>query len=112
MKKPKWWIYVRFRKNFSLRPYTYMNKRLLWKDKFETPRIELIPRYMLTWLWFTIEIVQGDDDDWEWYLWVMEYSNNDLQKAIKTYPWKRQDASGKFVKQNPHLNYNKRKPDE
>ena len=109
MKKPKWRIYFRLKRNFSLKPYTFINRNLRWKDKFESPRVETVPQYRLSWLWFRINVIQGNDDDWEWYLWVTEYSDNDIQRAIDTFPWSREDAHGNFIKMNPHLNYNKKR---
>ena len=109
MKKPKWNISFRRLKNsqFSFKPNTYINKRLRWKDKFETPRVETIPQYLLSWLWLQIDFIQGNDEDWEWYLWVTKYCDSDIQKAIDTFPWSQEDENGNFIKINPHLNYNK-----
>lgn len=109
MKKPKWNIYKRLLSNslFSWKLYHYIQKELLWKDKYNSPRIELLPKYIFRWLWFEIEIVQGNDQDFEWYLWVTKYSDNDINKAIETWPWGKHTEDGKFIKDNPHLKYNK-----
>lgn len=108
MKKPKFNISFRLLKqsNFSFKIKFYYIKRLLWKDKFESPRVEYVPQLLISWLWFQLDIIRGNDDDWEWWLWVTKYSDNDIEKAIKTYPCGN-TIDNKFVRSNPNLKYNK-----
>jgi hypothetical protein len=72
MNKPKWHISFRLLKKsqFSFKLNILIHKKLLWKDKFNSPRVEIIPKYLFSWLWFQLDIIQGNDEDWEWYLWV------------------------------------------
>ena len=108
MKKPIFRIDYRILKNsqFSLKMKTYFVKRLLWKDKYDTPRVEILPQFLISWLWFQVDIIRGNDADWEWWLWVTKYCDNNIDKAIETWGWG-QTIDGEFVKDNPHLKYNK-----
>jgi len=109
MKKPRWRVNGRLLKNsqFSFKLKSYINRELLWKDKFNSPRVEMEPKYLFSWLWFQIDFVQGNDSDWEWYLWVTKYSDNNIEQAIETFPWGRNTKDGSFVRDNPSLKYNK-----
>ena len=110
--KPKWHIQFRLLKNslFSFEFRKTICKELLWKDKFNSPRVENIPKYLFSWLWFQLDIIQGNDDDWEWYLWVEKYSNCDIDKAVETFPWMKM-VDGKYIKYNPNLTYNLKRND-
>lgn len=107
MKKPKFYISFRILKstNFTFKMKFYYIKRLLWKDKFNTPRAEIIPQLLTSWLWFQVDIIRGSDDDWEWWLWVTKYCDNDIEKAIRTWPWKKW-KNEKYEIYNPNLTYN------
>lgn len=86
MKKPKWRF--QFYKGYQFRWRVYFHKnKLMWKDKFETPRCEREPSFTFEWLWFGIYGSQGDDDFWEQWLWVYEYYHGDYQKAKEEWPW-------------------------
>lgn len=112
MNKPKWHISFRLLKNsqFSFRFRNTICKELLWKDKFNSPRVEIIPKYLFSWLWFQLDIIQGNDEDWEWYLWVEKYSNGYIDKAIETFPWMKM-IDGEYIKYNPNLTYNLKRND-
>lgn len=109
MKKPRFRISSRLLKksNFSFKMKFYYVKRLAWKDKFESPRVEQIPQLLISWLWFQLDIIRGNDDDWEWWLWVTKYSGGDVEKAIETWPWGK-TIDDKFIRGNPNLKYNKK----
>lgn len=89
MKKPKWRIWFSTFKisTYSLRPRWYICKKLLWKEKYGTPRVETLPHYLFSWLWWQLNIEQGSDQSWEWYLWVEKFNNGDIEKAKETWPW-------------------------
>lgn len=107
MKKPKWRVNFKLLKNsqFDWRFNWFINKKLLWKEKWETPRIEILPKYLFSWLWFQIDIIQGTDTDWEWWLWVTKYSNNNEELAKSTYPWGK-NFEDKWIRNSPWENYN------
>ena len=86
MKKPK--FKLSFYKNWGWNwlPYFYYNK-LLWKDKFETPRCEHEPQFDLKFLWFGIFGIWGDDNYWEQWLWIKYYCDGDIKKAKETWGW-------------------------
>jgi hypothetical protein len=86
MKKPK--LIFRFYKSshFLWKPY-FRKNGLIWKDKNNSPRVQLSPKILFEWLWFQFYIFKGDDKYWEQWLWLKKYSNNDLKKAKETWPW-------------------------
>jgi hypothetical protein len=86
MKKAK--IFYGVYKNycFNWKPII-MTNRLLWKEKWGTPRCEIIPQFRFDWLWFGFYISVGDDQYWEQWLWWKKYSDSDIIKAEKTWPW-------------------------
>ena len=85
--KPKWnwWFYKSY---FKWKPNIHIVKELLWKDKFGDPRCELEPRFNIEWLWWGFYLVQGDDDQWEQWLWVHKYCDGDVKKAEETWGWR------------------------
>lgn len=89
MKKPKWRISFRILKNsqFSFKLNWWIVKKLLWKDKFASPRCERCPTYSFSWFWFQLDFIQGHDEDWEWWLWCIKYCDSDINKAKETWPW-------------------------
>lgn len=58
-----------------------------WKDKFDTPRIDYCPYFTIQWLWVGVYMQIGEDEWWEQWLWYKKYSDGDLEKAEKTWPW-------------------------
>lgn len=54
--------------------------RLMWKDKYDTPRVERNPSIEIE-LKYVHYINFGFDDFWEQYLWLKYYGNKD------DYPW-------------------------
>ena len=77
---------------------------LQWKDKYDTPRFERPPALKITFFrYFSISViwnVQEDwdnhllmDDYWEQLVWTYYYCDNDLKKAIETWPWSRDGVS-------------------
>lgn len=89
MKKPKYKFYFqtfRYKQyfEFDLVPKIII-RRLSWKDKFETPRVESTPSFEVNWLGCQFMWETGSDQDWEKYLWATKYSKTgDLQD----WPWK------------------------
>jgi len=73
-------------------PYIKLNTNLIWKDKYSTPRVELLPSLVIEWLWFEIRIIHGSDSEWEWYLWFTKYEefhDGTIEGAKNAYPWKK-----------------------
>jgi len=86
MKKAKWIFQFYITHYFKLIPSFHKNK-LLWKDKFESPRCELIPQFKIEWLWFGFYGGQGNDEYWEQWLWLYKYCNGNIEKAKETWGW-------------------------
>ena len=86
MKKPIWNYQFYISHYFNLIPSFNKNK-LLWKDKFNSPRCELIPQFKFEWLWFGFYGSQGTDEYWEQWLWVYKYHQGDIEKARKEWGW-------------------------
>ena len=85
--KPKWSFYFYKSCTFKWKPYYAHLRKVLWKDKFDSPRCELEPHYRFEWLWFGFRAQQGDDQSWEQWLWVHKYCDGDVQKAKETWGW-------------------------
>ena len=75
----RWWGFI---------PHLRIQRELLWKDKFNTPRVEILPHLIFNWLWFDITIHKGTDDEWEWWLWLHKYNKGNLREALSSWPWK------------------------
>lgn len=58
-----------------------------WKDKFDTPRVEITPNIHIMWLTFSVMIHFGSENAWEQWLWYKCYSNKNMRKAKETWPW-------------------------
>ena len=63
-----------------------------WKDKYDTPRFEYAPGfYIFFFHWqlcmWTVSPIGDTDKYYEQKLWLEKYSNNDYNKAKKTWPW-------------------------
>jgi len=84
--KPNWSFHFYKYWNFRLIPH-YMHTKLWWKDKYNSPRCERVPHYRFEWLWFGINIEQGDDQSWEQWIWVHKYCDGDIEKARETWGW-------------------------
>jgi hypothetical protein len=80
-------------------PIMFNQTELGWKDKFSTPRFEWTPAfslYLFKWQLYghyDIESDRPSDYYWEMYLWWKYYSDKDLEKARKTWPWTRNGKS-------------------
>ena len=87
-KKPKWQRPY-FYKNYMFKwlPHVDILKEVLWKDKYDTPRVELMPFIEIEWLWFVFRIQRGCDQSWEQWLWVHKYCDGDAVKGKSTWPW-------------------------
>lgn len=75
-------------------PIKFEKTELGWKDKFNTPRYEWAPAFSLYffywqfYVYFDIKEKSGFTDKyWEMYLWWKYYSDEDLEKARKTWAW-------------------------
>lgn len=86
-KKPKWKFVYNYKIQFDWKPFLQVEKELLWKDKYDTPRVELNPFVRFEWLGVGILFQQGTDQEWEQWLWVHKYNNGDEQQAVSTWPW-------------------------
>lgn len=86
MKKAKFKLNFYCNRKFRLIPHL-VNRQLMWKDKYDTPRCEREPYFEFNWLWFGIYGVWGDDQYWEQWLWVYEYCDGDVKKAKETWGW-------------------------
>lgn len=86
MRKPK--LTIRYNKNyrFLIIPH-FIKRKLIWKDKFETPRCEIAPYFMFEWLWFSVYGYWEDDQYWEQWLWIYKYHDGDEEKAKKEWGW-------------------------
>lgn len=98
MKKPKWRFNL-YKTKWTWKPYFYKNS-LIWKDKWDIPRIEITPTIRFQWFYWDFVFTQGSDKEWEFYIWCTKYCNNDVQKAVDTWPWG-QNINGKWVRSNP-----------
>ena len=61
--------------------------RLIWKDKYGTPRTEQIPHIGIRIFGAYFQILFGDDEWWEQRIWWKHYCNNDYLKAKSTWRW-------------------------
>ena len=86
MKRAKFNLKLYKNYRFLFLPKLVYNK-LLWKDKFNSPRCELEPSFKFEFLWFGIYGIWGDDDYWEHWLWVNKYHNGDIIKAKNEWGW-------------------------
>ena len=86
LKKPK--LNFFFYNNYRFRwiPYYYKNG-LMWKDKFDCPRLEYPPTIRFEWLWFGFLINKGCDQYWEQWLWINYWHNGDYNQAKESWPW-------------------------
>lgn len=86
MKEANWHYYFCTNYKFRWIPF-YRSNKLLWKDKFNSPRCERCPTIQFQWLWFALYLEKGDDSYWEQWLWINEYCDGDIIKAEQTWGW-------------------------
>ena len=86
IKTPEWYWYFYKTSVFYLIPRFYRTK-LLWKDKYNSPRIEFLPRIIINWLWYELSGTCECEQYWEQRIWLYKYHNGDLIKAKKEWPW-------------------------
>jgi len=86
MKKAK--FKLGFYKSYQFRWMPYLlTRKLMWKDKFGSPRCEWEPHFCFEWLWFGCFGSWGDDQYWEQWLWVNIYYKGDYEKAKAEWGW-------------------------
>ena len=85
---PKWKFYFHYYSYaFTWFPVIKYHKELLWKDKYETPRVEITP-------WIEVQIFRcsfnwrKDESECEWWLWLHVYNKGNLREALSSWPWK------------------------
>lgn len=84
--KKKYYYTYKVSKFFILPIINYF--KLLWKEKYETPRIELIPHFEIIWLWWSFNISIGTEPEWEWWIWLHKFNSGNLREALSNWPWK------------------------
>lgn len=62
-------------------------QKLMWKDKFGSPRCERVPSITIKWLNLVNTIYVGIDEYWEQWLWLYTYHKGNRKKAEKTWGW-------------------------
>lgn len=86
MKKAK--FYSHFYLNYVFDWYPKITiRKLMWKDKYKTPRCEYPPYIEINFLWFGFYGVWGTDQYWEQWLWINKYNNGNINEAKNTWPW-------------------------
>ena len=96
IKKPRW------ERISGIMHYTFnwlpkiRNTQLRWKDKFQSPRCEMVPIFEISWLWFNLTWCQGNDEYWERYLWIHNYNDGDEYKAIRNWGWQDMDGNSSW----------------
>ena len=86
MNRPKFQLSCYCNCKFRILPF-FIRRKLMWKDKFESPRCEREPYFKVEWLWFGLYGVWGDDQYWEQWLWINKYCGGDEIKAKETWGW-------------------------
>jgi len=74
-------------------PIMFAKTNLGWKDKWETPRFEWSPSFLIFFFKWQFCIhwkapIEDEDRYWEMLLWYNEYADKDIIKAKETWPWK------------------------
>ncbi len=67
-------------------PQFYKNK-LIWKENLGVPECTQMPSYHFKWLLIHVSFTLGCKQYWEQRIWLAEYSNDDYQEAVSTWPW-------------------------
>lgn len=75
----RWWL-------FQFIPFKLEIKGLIWKEKWNLPRVEMCPYLEITILNNVLTWYFGDDEYWERKLWLKKYCNGDKLKAKETWP--------------------------
>ena len=96
-KKPKWRFNIYKSKHFSWKPGFYCIKKLLWKDKYNTPRTEREPHYSFWFGYWTFELRQGNEEEWEQWLWINYYNKGDIKKAKETWEWTNTEGKSTWI---------------
>lgn len=84
---PKWRFKFIREQPFTWYPIVIWRPEVYWKDKYETPRIELEP-------WISIRIFtfdfwwRKDEDQCEWWIWLHKYNKGNLREALSSWPWR------------------------
>jgi len=86
-----------FRIWFGWKPNFVLQRELLWKDKFGTPRVEILPHLIFNWLWLDLYVSKGGEDEWEWWLWLHKYNKGNLREALSSWPWRTIHSEEEFV---------------
>lgn len=63
------------------------NQHLYWKDKFNSPRVEISPSITIEWLWFGYRGQWGSYQYWEQWLWIHKYCGGNIETAKKEWGW-------------------------
>lgn len=74
-------------------PIAFHRNDLGWKDKWDSPRFEWVPSFIIFFFNWQFAIhwhsPDGNDDKyWEMILWWKHYANRNLHKARMTWPWR------------------------
>ncbi len=79
---------LQFYKNYKFNwiPY-FLRMKLVWKDKFDSPRCEIVPFFRIEWMWFGVRGTWGDDQYWEQWLWIYKYHNGNYEEAKQDWGW-------------------------
>lgn len=86
MRKPKNDWYICKYHVFNFIPKITINE-LLWKDKWDSPRVEQLPSVFIRWLWWELGIISESDQYYEQTLWKDKYCDGDLTRAKYSWPW-------------------------
>jgi hypothetical protein len=84
---PKWELHFNYGTYFHLIPDLIYRPELLWKEKYETPRVEITPWINFMWLWFEFTW-RKSEVECEWWLWLHHYNKGNLSKALSSWPWR------------------------
>jgi hypothetical protein len=76
-------------------PIHISTTRLGWKDKYDTPRLEWCPSFDIFFFGLQFKIIwdpptgngYNNDNYYEMVLWYLYYSDKNIYKARKTWPW-------------------------
>lgn len=73
-------------------------RRLQWKSKWGTPRIEYLPELKIEWLWWALRRTWGSDEYWERYVWIHSFNGGDELKAEDKWPWEDMEGNSTWRK--------------
>lgn len=71
---------------------------LQWKEKWGTPRCQVLPKFTFEWFWWVLTITWGSDEYWEQYLWLNNFYDGDKAKAEDMWPWTDMDDKSTWGK--------------